>query len=361
MADEIKVQEKEYVGYSKKTVEEIVKRMKKLYMSRGMSEEEASALALKKAVAGSRAIEIEAKGPGELAASRNLFYRMVGKTFKIRALSNLVDKLSEKDMFVTLMRDLDSANIRLSTKQFIAISTFASFLASFVIGLFGFLLFIQNLVTGILVWILGTVILFPASFFVAAKWPSSIAKKRGKAIDRVLPFGLRHMATELKAGVGIHDAMKDISKSDYGILSQEFERTLQDIDKGMTTEDAIQNLAERSPSDDLSRAALHMVRALRIGGDLADILSEVAEDAAFNLRMRMRDFVERLSLVSLFYMMVGIVMPVFFTVLAAIFNAVPTLGFQGMIGPAVMMLVYIFLIPMTLGLILYIVKVMQPM
>ncbi len=361
MADEIKVEESQYAGYSKKTVEEIVRRMKKIYMARGMSEEEASALALKKAVSGTRALEIEAKGPAELVASNNKFYRLVGRVFKAKLLNKLVDKIANMDLSVTLMRDLDAANIPLSTKQFIAVSLFASFLASLFLALLAFLVSLPDLTTSILSFFLVFIAAFPASFFVAMKWPGSTAKKRGREIDKVLPFALRHMATELKAGVSIHDAMRDIVKSDYGILSQEFDRTLQDIDKGMTTEDAIQSLAERSPSDGLARAALHMVRALRIGGNLADILSEVAEDAAFDLRMKMRDFVERLSLVSLFYMMIGIVMPVFFTVLAAIFNAIPTLGFQGILGPTVLMLVYIVLIPMTLGLMLYIVKVMQPM
>ena len=348
-------------GYSKKTVEEIVRRMKKMYIERGLSEEEASAKALKGAVAGSRAMEVETKGPEEFISNKNVILKIIGEIFSVPQLSKIVSKLGEKDFSVELMRQLDSANMNFSTTQYIAISLFASFVAAAFISFIPFAIFIDNVVSAIIYGFITFVISLPLSFFVAIKWPASVAKKRGSAIDRVLPFALRHMATEIKAGIGIHDSMKDIANAGYGVLSEEFERVIQDMDKGMTTEDAIEALAERSPSDSLAASAQHITRAIRIGGNLADILSEIAQDVSFDLRMRMRDFVEKLSLISLFYMMAGIVMPVFFTILVAIFNAIPSLGFQGIIGPGMLMLVYVILIPLTLGLILYVVSVTQPM
>ena len=100
---------------------------------------------------------------------------------------------------------------------------------------------------------------------------------------------------------------------------------------------------------------------MKTGGDLSAIIEGIAEDVAFELRMKMRDFVERLNLIGLFYMMIGIVFPVFVAVLAGIFNAIPTIGMQGMLGAEVLFLIYFILVPMALGLILYIIKVMQPM
>ncbi len=358
----VKVREEEYVGYSKATVEEIVRRMKKLYMARGFTEEEASEKALRSVVAGSRSMEIETRGPKDLVKSKNKFYRFVGQLFvKFPKLSEMVDKLADKTFAIKLMKDLDSANIPLSTTQFLAISLVASVIGGVFLGFLGFIAFIPDWVMSFSIGFLAFLIGIPFSFFVAISFPSSIAKKRGKEIDKVLPFALRHMATEIKAGVGIHDAMRDVVDAKYGVLSEEFKRTLDDMDKGMTTDDAIQAMGERSPSDALARAALHIVRSLRTGGNLADILSEIAKDVSFDLQMRMKDFVEKLSLISLLYMFAGIVMPVFFTVLAAIFNSVPTLGFQGIIGPTVLFLVYAILIPAIMGLILYIIKVLQPM
>ncbi len=169
------------------------------------------------------------------------------------------------------------------------------------------------------------------------------------------------MATEVRAGVGIHKTMESIVSADYGELSVEFERTLNDIEKGMSTEDALDAMSKRSPSESLGRAMLHVIRALKTGGNLSEIIETIARDVAFELRMRMRDFVERLNLIGLFYMMIGIVFPVFIAVLAGIFNAIPTLGMAGMLGTEALFLIYFILIPMTLSLILYVIKVMQPM
>ena len=60
-------------------------------------------------------------------------------------------------------------------------------------------------------------------------------------------------------------------------------------------------------------------------------------------------------------MMLGIVAPVFVAVLAGILNAIPTIGLAGVLGTEVLFLIYFVLIPMALSLILYIIKVMQPM
>ncbi len=359
----MKVQDKEYVGYSQETVEQIVRRMKKLYMARGLTEEEASEKALKSVVGGSRTMELETRGPKDLVTSKNKFFRLVGGLFtKFDKLNRYVDKLADNDFAVKLMRDLDSASIYLSTKQYLAISLVASLFGALFFAFLGFLFFVtSSIITALLVSLLAFIVGYGFSFFVAMIWPSSTAKNRGKEMDKVLPFALRHMATEIRAGVGIHDAMRDIVDAKYGVLSEEFRRALDDMDKGMTTDDAIQAMGERSPSDTLARVSLHIVRSLRTGGSLSDILSEIAKDVSFDLQVRMRDFVEKLSLISLMYMMAGIVMPVFFTVLAAIFNSVPTLGFQGVLGPTVLMLVYIILIPAVLAMILYIIKVMQPM
>jgi flagellar protein FlaJ len=155
--------------------------------------------------------------------------------------------------------------------------------------------------------------------------------------------------------------MASIVSADYGVLSEEFERTLNDIEKGVSTEDALDSMAQRSPSESLSRAMSHVIRALKTGGNLSEIIEVIAKDVSFELRMKMRDFVERLNLVGLFYMMIGIVFPVFVAVLAGIFNAIPTLGMAGMMGTEMLFLIYFVLIPMMLSLILYIVKVMQPM
>ena len=62
--------------------------------------------------------------------------------------------------------------------------------------------------------------------------------KKSNEASRELPYALRQMATELRAGIGLHESMKSVALSGYGPLSEEFARTLEEIRYGETTENA---------------------------------------------------------------------------------------------------------------------------
>jgi len=374
--------------YDFATVEEIVKRMRRRYEERGevIEERPTEARKLKEMVVGRRALALDQRTPQDLVNSENRFARIVGFLFStLPFLNRIAERIANYNMARTLVFDLDSANMNYNPKQYAAMAFIASIISAVGISFITLLLLLTALApiidntflpfvvnfganASIILVVLKVILSFVAlllgfvlSLVIAIKWPSSVARKRGQAIDKDLAFALRQMATEVRAGVGIHKTMKSVVDANYGVLSEEFDRTLKDIEKGVNTEDALTALADRSPSENLSKAVRHIIRALKTGGDLSAIIEGIAEDVAFELRMKMRDFVERLNLIGLFYMMIGIVFPVFVAVLAGIFNAIPTIGMQGMLGAEVLFLIYFILVPMALGLILYIIKVMQPM
>lgn len=383
--------------YEHSDVDSIVARMKQRYEQRGIGDEgeqPTKAEELKEMVSGTQARALDQRLPVELAASKKPFIRFVGGMYKrLPVLNRVVNRIAGYGIAKSLPFKLDSANMSYSTKQYVGVCVVAALLASVFAFPLAFALIHVVFGSDVSLWAalqlsptgaLGSLGLASYSFaaaivaelalagvaaaalwlvalLVALSWPSSTASRRGVDIDRNLPFALRHMATEVRAGVGIHKTMASIVSADYGVLSEEFERTLNDIEKGVSTEDALDSMAQRSPSESLSRAMSHVIRALKTGGNLSEIIEVIAKDVSFELRMKMRDFVERLNLVGLFYMMIGIVFPVFVAVLAGIFNAIPTLGMAGMMGTEMLFLIYFVLIPMMLSLILYIVKVMQPM
>ncbi len=382
--------------YAHTDVNTIVSRMKKRYEERGITAppQTGKAAELKKMVAGDRSLMLDQRSPAELSTHHKPFVRFVGRVFsRLGFLNILVNRIASYGFVRSLPAKLDSANMIFSVKQYVGVCIVAAMLgaAFFSLPLVALItiLFGQDISLWVAVQLSpagalgalglqglaqfagigaqlglavgGSAALWVIGLFVALTWPSSATTRRGRAIDRNLPFALRHMATEVRAGVGIHKTMSSLVSADYGELSVEFERTLNDIEKGMSTEDALDAMSKRSPSESLGRALLHMIRALKTGGNLSDIIETIARDVSFELRMKMRDFVERLNLIGLFYMMVGIVFPVFIAVLAGIFNAIPTLGMAGMLGTESLFLIYFILIPMTLSLILYIIKVMQPM
>jgi len=376
-------------------VDDIVKRMKKRYEERGEVEEKGltEAKKLKQMVIGKKARTLDQRVAKDLVISKKPMVKLVGTLFsKLKFLNKLSNRISTYSLASSLYFDLDSANMNCSPKQYCALALTASIAAMVFIGLFSLVLaflgigsmldstflpmmgfalekgvalegnaMIVSILLKFVMAGIATILGFVIALLISIKFPSSTAKKRGTAIDKDLAFALRHMATEIRAGVGIHRTMESVVEAKYGILSEEFEKTLKDIEKGVNTEDALDALATRSPSENLSKAMRHVIRALKTGGNLSEIIESIAADVSFELRMKMRDFVERLNLIGLFYMMIGIVFPVFVAVLAGIFNAIPTIGMGSMLGPEILFLIYFLLVPMALGLILYVIKVMQPM
>jgi len=381
-------------------VDEIVSRMKQRFDARGYGKEAAGKGAeLKEKVTGRTAASLDQRLPADMAGARG-FAGFAGKMHRLLPFINAItNRVAGYSLARRLPQQLDKANMTYSAKQFVGMAVVASlFVGIFTLVLSAAVAFtvlsepltelatkmtttkgpligsliVQGIDTGLIatgikyflliaVSFLVTMVGFIVSLLVAFQMPANRSLQRGKAIDKELPFALRHMATEIKAGIGIHKTMESIVEADYGELSVEFKRTLREIDKGTSTDDALMAMGERSPSENLSKALMHMVRTLKTGGNLTVIIQTLASDVAFELRMKMRDFVERLNLVGLFYMMLGIVFPVFIAVLAGIFNAIPTIGLAGILGTQTLFLIYFMLIPMGLGLILYIIKVMQPM
>ncbi|MFH0835186.1 MAG: type II secretion system F family protein [Candidatus Micrarchaeota archaeon] len=149
-------------------------------------------------------------------------------------------------------------------------------------------------------------------------YPIGRASSRAREIDRVLPFALRQLSTQIKAGVSFSKALESVANSNYGVLSEEFGKVLSDLDNGMSNEDALGALSRRTQSKGLRKALTQMIRSFRSGGSLSQIITDIADDVSFETRMSIRDFTERLNFVNIIYIMVAVVAPVGIAIMSAV-------------------------------------------
>ena len=261
--------------------------------------------------------------------------------------------------------DLYSANMRFSAKQWLALSTIVTLLVT--IFTFGIMLLIITL-TGVS-WTIAvgiSLLVFFLSAVIMLLIPKQRAEARGKAISYELPFALRHIATQLSAGIGLYRTLQAVAKADYGPLSEEFARTIAEIEEGTDTQDALRHLALRTRSLALRNAIMHTIRALKTGGNLSDVMSDIAEDVAFQLRMNMREFGQKMNFIGVIFIFLAIVFPVFVAILGSIRNApigAAQLGFSFRVIPLsvdMMALIYFLLMPALLLWIFIFIKVIQP-
>ena len=139
----------------------------------------------------------------------------------------------------------------------------------------------------------------------------SIKKERNYSdLNQELPYALRHMGIELKSGKGLHDALIAISNADYGSLSREFKRVLEEVKFGKPTEDSLLEMSRRVKSDGLYRAVQQIIGTLRIGGNLSDSLNIIANDITFDMQIKLKEYSQRLNSFILIYTFVAILTPV---------------------------------------------------
>jgi flagellar protein FlaJ len=130
------------------------------------------------------------------------------------------------------------------------------------------------------------------------------------SFSKELPYALRQLATELRSGRSLFDSLDSVANSDYGILSLEFSRVLEEIKYGESTENAFVNLEKRVDSKALSRTIYEILTSLRIGANLSNSLSIIADDVNFDIRMKLKEYSEKLNAFVMIYTFLAILAPV---------------------------------------------------
>ena len=141
-------------------------------------------------------------------------------------------------------------------------------------------------------------------------YPSIKEERNYSDLNQELPYALRHMGIELKSGKGLHDALIAIGNENYGSLSKEFKRVLEEVKFGKSTEDSLLEMSHRVNSEGLSRAIQQIIGTLRVGGNLSDSLNIIAKDITFDMHIKLKEYSQRLNSFILIYTFVAILTPV---------------------------------------------------
>lgn len=153
-------------------------------------------------------------------------------------------------------------------------------------------------------------ILILMSYFYILHYPNIQSKKSYADLNQELPYALRHIGVELKSGKGLHDSLITIRNSNYGSLSDEFNRVLEEVKYGKSTEDSLLEMSHRVDSEGLSRTIQQIIGTLRVGGNLAKSLEIIAKDITFDMHIKLKEYSQKLNSFILIYTFIAILIPV---------------------------------------------------
>ena len=231
-----------------------------------------------------------------------------------------------------------------------------------ILKLFAFtfaLLSIIALLIGIFIsFELGLAVLL--SFFILALlilyFPKIKKQNEYSSFSKELPYALRQLATELRSGKSLFDSLDSVVQSDYGIVSLEFSRVLEEIKYGESSEKAFLNLEKRVNSKALSRVIHEILASLRIGSNLSSSLSIIAEDINFDIRIKFKEYSERLNAFIMIYTFLAILAPVI--LLTLLLAASVVIG--DLVPNELILILYSVFFPMIIVFLAFAIKKLEP-
>ncbi|MDI3340168.1 MAG: type II secretion system F family protein [Sphaerobacter sp.] len=175
---------------------------------------------------------------------------------------------------------LARANIRMTVGEFLVVragtATFA-FALGFVLGR-GVTQPILGLLVGLVMGVLG---------WMGPHWYVSLrARRRTNAFVNQLGDTITLMANSLRAGYSLLQTMELVARESPPPMSEEFLRVVREVGLGIPTQEAMEHLLRRVPSDDLDLLITAINVQHEVGGNLAQILDVIGETIRERVRIK---------------------------------------------------------------------------
>lgn len=223
----------------------------------------------------------------------NKLFSSVGKSFTGLSFTKKVEA------------ELDKADILLRVEEFIGMNICTAIGGGLLV-----LIFTNNTTYAFMGLLLGASL--PALFVYRQK------RKRAEMLSEEIGESLTGMSNSLRAGYSFQQAMDLISKETQGPLGKEYRRTLREINLGVTTDQALQNLVKRVNNEDMDLMISSVLIQRSIGGNLAEIFDKIAD--TIRQRIRMKGEIRVLTAQGRFSSWVLGAMPIFLLIVISMMN-----------------------------------------
>src|SRR5262249_22303274 len=153
-----------------------------------------------------------------------------------------------------------------------------------------------------------------AGFFGPNEYVRRMAKRRQKQISRGLPNALDLMVVCVESGLGLDQAILQVSKEldkAHPEISEEFGFVNLELKAGKRRLEALRNLGERSGVEDLKKLVAVLIQADRFGTSVAQSLRAHADFMRIQARQVAEEKAAKLD--------VKLIFPIFFCILPSLF------------------------------------------
>ncbi len=156
--------------------------------------------------------------------------------------------------------------------------------------------------------------------------PIILKQRRDTRMEEAVPDVFEELATSLRAGGTIEQALLDLTKIQKGPLIEELKIALNDMEGGFSFGESLENLVSRVDVPLLKRTFTIVIDGKKAGGELADILDAVASDARQMARLQRERMSKTLMYVAFIFAAGAVVAPLIFGFVTEIAVVVANVG-----------------------------------
>jgi len=190
------------------------------------------------------------------------------------AATQALDKMvANRGFAANLRRELGRADLKLTVGEYMAV-TLMSVVGAVLVGIVLF----RNLVLGLAFSIVG--------FYLPRIYVRMRQGSRLSAFNNQLSDTITMLANSLRSGYSLGQGMELVSREAPPPTCDEFRRVVQEMGLGLSSEEALNNMLKRVPSDDLDLMITAINVQHEVGGNLAQILDGIATTIRERVRIK---------------------------------------------------------------------------
>ena len=138
--------------------------------------------------------------------------------------------------------------------------------------------------------------------------PDAMIKQKEKEINKELIFATRFLMIEIRSGVSLFDAMRNLVVN-YEAIGRQFSDVLNMVNLGTALEDAIEQVSERTPSMALRKVLWQILNSLKTGADISESLSAAVDQITREQMIEVNEYGRKLNPIAMFYMILAVILP----------------------------------------------------
>ncbi|MDE1798056.1 MAG: type II secretion system F family protein [Candidatus Micrarchaeota archaeon] len=172
----------------------------------------------------------------------------------------------------------------------------------------------------------GFVLMTLAFLVLHLYYPSILSRSVATKIDRGLTFATRDMLIQISSGIPLFSVLSNIADGDYGQVSVEFRKVVNEARSGTSLTEALENMAVRNQSKYIKKTAWQLITSMRAGANLTVALRGIIK-LLVDYQMRLnKAYNAELNFIVLVYLLVAAVLPTVGTTVLVIFSVFGILG-----------------------------------